>query len=172
MPAAYDAVSRGLHWTTAVMVLLMWLLGRALTLLPHNWAHTDRQIHVYLGVALTAALLFRVIWRFTKAQRPEAVPDLAGKAAGLMQATLYGLMFAIVGLGLFAVWNKGGPYLNGLLYVTPYGDADKAARKALSIRVLDLHDLLANILLALAFLHAAAALFHHYALKDGVFRRM
>jgi cytochrome b561 len=34
------------------------------------------------------------------------------------------------------------------------------------------HGLAANILLGLATLHAAAALLHHYVMKDTVFSRM
>jgi cytochrome b561 len=36
----------------------------------------------------------------------------------------------------------------------------------------DLHALSANWIMILAGLHAAAALFHHYVLCDGVLRRM
>jgi len=38
--------------------------------------------------------------------------------------------------------------------------------------VLGWHGLAANALIALALLHAAAALFHHFVLRDGVLRRM
>jgi len=82
------------------------------------------------------------------------------------------VLFTILGLGLFAVWNKGGPYLGGLISIDPFGHADKVARKALSIKVVGIHEILANTLLGLAGLHAAAALFHQYVLKDGALARM
>ncbi|MFZ6723284.1 cytochrome b/b6 domain-containing protein [Undibacterium sp. Ji49W] len=46
------------------------------------------------------------------------------------------------------------------------------ANKELRHDVVELHGLFANILLALATFHAAAALWHGLVKKDGVLRRM
>ncbi|HLW93360.1 MAG TPA: cytochrome b/b6 domain-containing protein [Roseiarcus sp.] len=45
---------------------------------------------------------------------------------------------------------------------------DRSLRKSLT----EWHGLAANILLGLAFLHAMAALFHHYVARDDVLKRM
>jgi cytochrome b561 len=45
---------------------------------------------------------------------------------------------------------------------------DRAMRKPIT----HWHGLAANLLLALAGLHAAAALFHHYIIRDSVLARM
>ena len=45
---------------------------------------------------------------------------------------------------------------------------DRAMRKPIT----HWHGLAANLLLGLVGLHAAAALFHHYILRDGVLGRM
>jgi cytochrome b561 len=34
------------------------------------------------------------------------------------------------------------------------------------------HGIVANIIITVVLLHSAAALFHHYVIKDGVLRRM
>jgi cytochrome b561 len=60
----------------------------------------------------------------------------------------------------------------GLLQLPKPGDLAGPARRALAEKIGSLHGLGANIILVLAGLHAAAALFHHYALKDTVLRRM
>jgi cytochrome b561 len=44
--------------------------------------------------------------------------------------------------------------------------------KSVKDTVGDLHGLIANIILILAGLHSAAALFHHFVRRDGVLRRM
>jgi cytochrome b561 len=46
------------------------------------------------------------------------------------------------------------------------------ANKALRHLIGDWHALAANAILILAGVHAAAALFHHFILRDGVLRRM
>ena len=45
---------------------------------------------------------------------------------------------------------------------------DKELRKPIT----EWHELAANLLLGLALIHSAAALAHHYILKDGVLARM
>ena len=60
----------------------------------------------------------------------------------------------------------------GLLQLPTPGDLAAPARHALAEQIGDLHGLGANTILVLAGLHTAAALYHHYALKDTVLRRM
>ncbi len=171
-PQRYDAITVAMHWTVAATVVVQWLLGQGMHYFPKDWRHPDRQIHVYIGTALTVVLLARLIWRLTCGRRIPEPGTFLTYAAKAMHVALYLVLFTILGLGLFAVWNKGGPYLGGLISIDPFGHADKVARKALSIKVVGIHELLANTLLGLAALHAAAALFHQYVLKDGVLARM
>lgn len=68
-------------------------------------------------------------------------------------------------LGLVNAFVRGyGIY--GLFHLPQIGD--RAWRHA----VTDWHGLAANVLLGLAGFHAAAALVHHYAWRDGLLRRM
>ncbi len=168
----YDPTTVALHWIVAAGMLLNWVLGQALHYVPKDWGHDVRQIHVYVGTALTIVLLARLAWRLTRGNRivePRTPMTIAAKA---VHGLLYALLLVILGLGLFAVWNKGGPYFGGLIEITPWGDADKAARKALSIKVVDIHETLSDILMGLALVHAGAALFHHHVMKDEVLSRM
>ncbi len=168
----YDATTVALHWIVALTVVVQWLLGQGMHYFPKDWRHPDRQIHVYIGTTLAIVLIVRLVWRLTRGRRIPEPATLLNLAAKAMHVLLYLVLFTILGLGLFAVWNKGGPYIGGLLTIDPWGHADKVARKALSVKVVGIHELLANTLLCLAFLHAAAALFHQYVLKDGVLSRM
>ncbi len=168
----YDSTTIALHWIVAITVVVMWLLGQGLHYLPKDLKHTDRQIHVYVGTCLTLVLVVRLFWRLAKGKKIAEPLTWMTFAAKAVHGLLYLTLFAILGLGLFAAWNKGGPYLGGLITIDPFGHADKVARKALSIKVVGIHELLANTLLYLAGLHAVAALFHQYVLKDGVLARM
>jgi len=168
----YDATTVALHWIVALTVVLQWLVGQGMHYLPKDWRHTDRQIHVYIGTVLAIVLIVRLVWRLTRGRSMNEPATLLNLAVKAMHVLLYVVLFTIIGLGLFAVWNKGGPYIGGLVTIDPYGHADKVARKALSVKVVGIHELLANTVLCLAGLHAAAALFHQYILKDGVLARM
>jgi cytochrome b561 len=92
---------------------------------------------------------------------------LASKATHYL---LYTLLVIQVGLGFTFRWAQGEPLsFFGLVVIPgPYGPLDKASRHTLH----DLHDKVGWAIVILAFAHAAAALYHHYALKDRVLRRM
>lgn len=76
---------------------------------------------------------------------------------------LYLAMITVLLLGVANTWVRGDNIFN--LFRIPAGDA---ANKVLRGKVEELHALAANLLIALAGLHAAAGLAHHYLLKDSV----
>jgi cytochrome b561 len=84
---------------------------------------------------------------------------------------LYFVVVAVLVGGVTTELLRGDNFF-GLLRLPTPGDLVAPARHALAERIGDLHGLGANTILVLAGLHAAAALFHHYALKDTVLRRM
>ena len=47
-----------------------------------------------------------------------------------------------------------------------------AESRHLGHQIMEVHQLLANAIVVVAGLHAAAALFHHFFVKDGVLRAM
>ena len=61
-----------------------------------------------------------------------------------------------------------GDSIFGLFSVPSIAPGDRALRRLVG----GWHETAANLVLILAGLHAAAALFHHWALRDGVLRRM
>lgn len=88
--------------------------------------------------------------------------------ARLTHWVLYcGLIFAALVLGLANVWVRGDSLFN-LFAVPAYDPGNRALRRLIG----GWHALAANGIMILAGLHAAAALFHHYVLRDGVLRRM
>jgi cytochrome b561 len=91
------------------------------------------------------------------------------RLAHLAHWGLYALLLALVPLGFAIRWSGNHPLsFFGLIDIPA---AFRLARpNARSAR--ELHELAANILMALAGLHAAAALFHQYVLRDGVLARM
>ena len=80
---------------------------------------------------------------------------------------LYLLLVATVLLGIANAWIRGDTLF--MLVKIPAFDPGNTALKGF---VEDLHSWAANTLLIVAGLHAAAALLHHFALKDDILRRM
>ena len=74
-------------------------------------------------------------------------------------------MFLTVALGVADAFARGFS-LTDLSSMPVFGD--KEARTVLAMR----HGFVADLLIAVALFHAAAALSHHFVLKDGVLARM
>jgi cytochrome b561 len=70
-------------------------------------------------------------------------------------------------LGLATMWSEGSSIF-GLFQVPKMPGTDKA----LAHQIFGWHALAANAVLIVAGLHAAAALGHHYVLRDAVLARM
>lgn len=169
MNPSYDRPTRQLHWASALLVLGLWALGQSIDFFPKGTPRvTARSLHISFGVLLAVLLALRVRWRLSGGTRlPPADAGLPGKLAAVMHGLLYlGLLAAVV-LGLASVWIRGDTLFN--LFTVPAFDA---ANKTLRHDVVELHGLVANILLALAAAHAAMAIWHHRVLNDGVLRRM
>jgi cytochrome b561 len=169
MQTTYDRRTIAFHWITVVLVVGLWTVGQCIDFFPKGTPRvTARSLHILFGIVLAATLAARIKWRLGGGTAlPRADAGLAGTAAVLVHRLLYALMIAIVVIGIAAVWIRGDNIFN--LFTVPAFDP---ANKALRHDVVELHGLLANILLFVAGAHAAAALFHHFVRKDGVLRRM
>ena len=86
-----------------------------------------------------------------------------------MHGALYILLFSQIVLGFLFRWSQQEPFLffgffdlSGLVQITP----------TLRHTFAQWHGNVAWALVSLALVHALAALFHHYLLRDSVLRRM
>ncbi len=113
-------------------------------------------------------LVTRVMWRTTRGRRLPLAdgPALSVVAKGTHWA-LYGLLALMVTLGLLLTWVRGDSLFN-LVAIPRLGLADQDTAE----RLQGWHNAVGYLILSLAGLHAAAALVHRYAWRDGVLERM
>lgn len=166
---AYDRRTILLHWLSAALVAGLWILGQCIDFFPAGTARINaRSVHILVGALLAVVLLARIVWRARGgAKLPPADAGPAGKAAVGVHHLLYLLLVAAVVVGLGTEWIRGDNLFN-LFTIPAYDPANKPLRHD----AVELHGLIANVLLVVAGLHAAAAVWHHRVLKDGVLRRM
>jgi len=166
--ATYDRGTIALHWLTAGLVLVLWLIGTFLEdLVPKGAMRSGIwSVHFDLGFVLTAVIVAFPVWRHTGGrQLPVDDPGPLHVLAMMTHAALYLLLFVIAGLGIANALVRGVT-LVGPLALPAVGDP--AWRRPLT----HWHGLAANILMVLALFHAAAALVHHYLWHDGILRRI
>ncbi len=161
----YDPTTIVLHWLTAVLVSALWLVGQTADFIPDGPLNTAVwSCHVVFGFVLAALLVFRVYHRLTNGRR--LPPTRAfNKFAVATHLLLYALLGVVVILGVANAFVRGYNLFD-VVSLPQIGDKD------LKKPITEWHGLLANVTLALAGLHAVAALVHHYAFGDAVLARM
>jgi cytochrome b561 len=171
----YSAVAIALHWLIAAAVIALVLMGLVMTGLPDKdlaLKFSLYQWHKSVGVTVLLLSLARLAWRL--GHRPPPLPAAMRPWERLAaRATHVGFYILIIAIPLFG-WAmvSASPYnIPTVLYgvVTwPHLPVPKAAFEAFK----EGHELLAWGAVALLALHVAAALKHHYILRDDVLARM
>ena len=165
----YDLNTIVFHWVTAILVATQWLGAQTIDWFPRGPLRVDaRSVHITCGVLLAIILLWRIIWRLTKGRRlPLADGPMLSVVARATHWGLYGLVVAMVLVGMMLAWTRGDSLFN--LFSIPAYDP---GNHALAHQVQQVHATIGWIIIALAGLHAAAALFHYYVRRDNVLGRM
>ena len=166
---SYDPTTIILHWLVAILVAMQWAIGQTIDFVPKGALRLDYiGLHLTIGVLIGAALLFRLAWRAGPGRRLPAVDrGILQIIAKATHAALYVLVAATVALGISRVLAWGAP-----VYTVAQIHGLAAGNRLLAHALLYWHSTLADAVLILAGLHACAALFHHYVLRDRLIRRM
>ncbi|HEX4766859.1 MAG TPA: cytochrome b [Lichenihabitans sp.] len=168
----YDGLEMTLHWLTAVLVVALFGLAETWDFAPRGSVlrHGMQDLHVSLGLSLIVVILARIAWRIGPGRRVRpATSGLVELASRIVHYALYGLLLIEVVLGVLFRWANHDPLsLFGLLTIPAAVDFSKDGRHLIG----EAHNYVAITIVALAGLHAAAALFHHYWLRDNVLWRM
>ncbi len=165
----YDPATMFFHWATAVLVVGQWLGAQTIDWFPRGPLRVDaRSVHITVGVTLAALLAARLLWRVTRGRRlPLADKGALNLVSKGTHWGLYALLAAMVLAGMFLTWTRGDSIFN-LFTIPAYDPGDRA----LAHQVQDVHATIGWVILALAGLHAGAALVHRYLWHDGVLARM
>jgi cytochrome b561 len=174
----YDRVSIALHWLTAIVVTIAFVLG------PEHFGRlmrdgvdpatrSDIVWHETLGVLIFVLTLARLLW---VARRPAAPQFPISKwmlvSSKLVKLSLWTLLLALPLTALLALGGEDHPLtlLGGLRIDHMPLIAHSAFGKLVDWG--DVHKFLGDAIMWIAGLHAAAAAYHAVALDDGVFGSM
>jgi len=168
----YGVLPQTVHWLTAAFVITGWLLGTFIDDFSRSTHAAILVVHMALGQYVVALLVVRLAWRFIDPPPPPEKTRLGRmqeRAAALVHYLFYALLLAVPCLGIIVQITRGHMLpIAGLWDVaSPW-----AANRVLARGVLRVHEYLADTLVALAGLHAGAALMHHWVLGDGTLLRM
>jgi cytochrome b561 len=167
----YDDVAVGLHWATAILVVIQFLFGVTWDYFSKPMREQMQSLHISLGMLLTAVIIARIAWRLIPGhQRPAIVSGWVKLASKGVHYLLYLLLVVQAGLGFSWRWAQSHPVsFFGLFGIpSPYGTVARSTRHLIA----ESHQYIAWGIVIIAFGHALAALYHHYKLHDRVLGRM
>lgn len=171
----YGVVAIALHWSMAVLLVLLILLGLYMTGLPDAGFDVKKitliLLHKELGILALTLAMIRLAWRVGNVLPVlvEDIPDWQKLIARLVHLLFYGAMFALPVTGWMMSSAAGIPIsffglfnLPGLISYDDY----------LFQFFIEVHRWLGYGLIVLILLHVGAALRHHFVLKDDTLKKM
>lgn len=169
---AWGAVAKCFHWLFAIVIIGQLVLGKLADDAKLSPLKLDLFVwHKSVGVTLLLLVVLRIVWRLSNAP-PRAI-DAGARwehfAATASHTFLYLLMVAVPISGWWVSDTSRIPFKVFWLVPTPdLLSADKAASEVAEM----VHGFLTKTLLLLIALHIAAALRHHFILRNNILRRM
>ncbi len=174
MPAEWSLAQRLLHWATAVLVIVGFVIAFVMVALPLRellLKFTLYQVHKSIGLLVVLLVVARLVVRAARGRpAPEPGPRWQTQAATAGHTALYVLLLVVPVLG-YCVASTASlriptRFLGLIALPDPFGPDP-----ALFAVLRPLHMTLAILLIVLAAGHAAMAV-HHHLRRRTVLRRM
>jgi cytochrome b561 len=168
----FDQATRVMHWTTAGLMLLIFVFAFSIDLATSRALHTVfLQLHRSVGLTVWVLTMTRLVWR-QFAKYPDWRGDMSKRmrvAAIASEYGLYTLLLAQPILGLLQT-NAHGDHVN--LFFIGKLPALIEKNRPLAQQLLTVHKAVGFALLGLIALHVSAALFHHFWRRDDTLTAM
>lgn len=168
----YSSLSITLHWAMLLLLIAVYACIELRGYYPKgsDFREALKMWHFMFGLTVLLLVLIRAVARVTGGTPPITPDPPAWQTliARLTHLALYAFMIAmpIAGWVILSASGKAIPFY-GLDLPALVGP-----NKTLAEQVKELHETVASIGYFLFGLHAVAALFHHYIVKDDTLRRM
>jgi len=169
----YPPLLRALHWATVLAIIIVF----GVTYLEGFFARGTPAraliwwTHISVGLLLLVLLAVRIPTRALGRMpgRSKQISRTVALASEIVHGLLYLLLVLTPLVGIYLAFLRGNEVSFFSLFTIP---SPVAVNRDFAREVQEVHETLANALVILALLHAAAALAHHFVLKDDVLRRM
>lgn len=174
----YDFLSRAFHWVTAVVVMSAFVLG------PGDFGQIMRQgidpatrndivWHESLGIFIFSMTVLRLLWvAFRPSVLQTKMPRWMQVVGTLVHVVLWILLLALPTTALLSLGSESHPLT--LLWDMRVDKLNVISNSSIAKLADwgDVHKFLGDVIVWIAGFHAAAAIFHHVILKDGVLSAM
>lgn len=168
----FGLVAKSLHWLTLILLIAAFTLAISMVNMPFSPRKLEfYSWHKWVGVTIFLVAILRLGWRFANPvpPAPPNTPAWQRRLAGLSHTALYAILIImpVTGWIMSSALNLPVVYLGLIPMPSPFG-VNRELGEAMKV----VHLALAITLLMLIAVHVAAAIYHHFALRDDVMRRM
>jgi cytochrome b561 len=165
-------VTKVLHWLVVILVVNQLFVGFLFaTLSPEDtlWRRIFA-VHTSIGLTILFLMTFRLVWRllYPVPELPDTLAPWQKVLARTHHYFFYLILIAMPVVGYLLVNAYGQPATFWGIEMPVLIGENEDLQKQLSL----IHAIAAFVLIAAIAVHVAAALRHHYKLKDNVLRRM
>jgi cytochrome b561 len=169
----YSPAARAFHWVTAALVLTMIPIGISMATFDLGGAIEDPLYHIHrsLGAVVLTLTVVRLIYRLRHPAPPlpAEMPAWQQSTALFTHWALYALLIVQPIVGWIATSAYRAPVLFFWLFdLPPIWQEDRPFSEAMFV----VHRSIGVSIAVLVSVHIAAALYHHFILRDGVLKRM
>ncbi len=168
----YGAVAKFLHWAIVALIIAQYVIIEAAEELPDGPEKFEVITrHKSVGMLVLGLVLVRIAWKLANRRHPAPVPMPRGQriAAAAGHGLLYVLILAqpISGWLMSSAANYPVTFFRLFQFPALVGAAPGAHEFYEEV-----HEALFGVLATVAVLHALAAFYHHFRLRDDSLRRM
>lgn len=166
----YNGIARIFHAVIAIMVIFNLLSGIGGDAIEDVW--NPFPIHKATGIIILLLSLGRIGWRLSWKMPawPATMGNLQRLVAKVTHLAFYALMLIVPLTGW--IMSSAGKYPISIYGLFEWPKLAVAKGSALAEIAHEGHELLGFLMAGLVVLHVAAALHHHFVMKDNILRRM
>jgi len=168
---SYDSISKSLHWLIAVLAFSQLAMGKFFEVEADEEGSLFMW-HTTFGLLVLVLMVARLAWRLghTPPALPSGTPAWQRTVARGIHHSFYALLIVLPLSGWLLTSAEGDAvsffnWFSVPALPVPGGEASEDF-------IEETHEILGNVLLALAGLHVLAGFKHHFVDRDNVLRRM
>ena len=171
-PHGYGAVAKFLHWSIVILIIAQYVIIESTEEMADGPGKLETiGLHKSLGMLVFGLALVRIVWKLASGGKPEPVP--MPRPQRIAAAAGHGLLYLLILAQPLTGWlmSSYGGYPTSFfgwfdfpMLVGENHDTHEVFE--------EVHEALFFTMVAVAVLHALAALYHHFVMKDHSLRRM
>lgn len=169
--SGYGLVSRVLHWLMAVAIFALFGLGYWMVGLDYYspYYKSAPDLHRSVGILLLILLILRFAWRASNVKPDDSgLSPFERRASRIVHRGFYPLMLVLMVSGYFISTLDGRAIDVFGLFSVPSVFEEKGLEDTAGF----VHEWLAYVTIAVALVHAAGALKHHFVDRSDILTRM